>query len=356
MRIIPFIPPDSVRAHLIHGLKTGLAAAMAFAVAELLQLHFAYWASLSAVIVMQINVADSVQMCWYRFSGTAVGAVIGVLVIWLFPETTSMTYLGLFLSVGFCAYMTRYNTRYKMAAITVTIVVLASLGSEGRIEYGLFRVLEIAIGVGSAFLVSVLLLPQRVGVALDKRLSDRFTQCGGLYHEVMEGFLSLQSHMDPARLEALTEGVRDDRTLFHKVLKHERMIYHDDTTLLGLRLRTLEKCTAHIQAMLDALNSHEGKGYEILMEPELRALTDATTEIMREAARGGLPHAARLAEALEACQDKLNELRDEGATKRFYLQKLTQFFAFYHGAYFMAHDMLRYANDPLLIKMAGSEK
>ncbi|WP_147820138.1 FUSC family protein [Salidesulfovibrio onnuriiensis] len=353
MSITPFIPPDSVRAHLVHALKTGLAAAIAFGVAEVFKLHFAYWASLSAVIVMQINVADSLQMCWYRFSGTAVGAVIGILVILIFPETTAMTYLGLFLSVAFCAYMTRYNNRYKMAAITVTIVVLASLGSPERVTYGLFRVLEIGIGVGSAFLVSLLLLPQRVGLALERRLTERFCQCAAHYNALMEGFLSLQEHLDPHMLDGFTANLRKDRELYNKVLKHERIIYHDDTALMGLKLTTLEKCTAHAQAMLDALNSHVGHGYEILMAKELRRLTEATTMVMRQACQGELPHSAGLAEIIELCEDRLAELRAEGVTKRFYLQKLTQFFAFYHGAHFMARDMVQYATDPMLLKMAG---
>lgn len=356
MRIIPFIPQDSGRAHAIHGVKTGLAACIAFFVAELLQLKFAYWAALSAVIVMQINVADSVRMCWYRFSGTAVGAVIGVLVILAFPQTPIMTHLGLFLSVAFCAYMTRYNVRYKMAAITVSIVVLASLGAPDRVPFGLFRVLEIAIGVGSAFVVSVLLLPQRVSMTLEHQLSRRFGQCGQLVHTLMEGFLSDQTHLDPHLLDEFVKGVRDDRALYHKVLSHEKPIYRDDTALLGLRLRTLEKCADHMLAMLDVLNSHEGKGYEILMARELRELTAATVTALRHAGEGVLPNSARLAETMELCEDRLAQLRAEGATKRFYLQKLTQFFAFYHGAHYMARDMLLYANDPMLMDMAGKNR
>lgn len=72
---------DSHRAMLRHGLKTGIAAVLAFALADLLHLKYGYWASLSSVIVMQVYVADSVQMCLYRFIGTAVGAVIGMIAI-----------------------------------------------------------------------------------------------------------------------------------------------------------------------------------------------------------------------------------------------------------------------------------
>lgn len=354
MRFMPFFPQDSLQAHIIHGVKAGLAALMAYALADVFQLKFGYWAALSAVIVMQISVADSVRMCWYRFSGTAVGAVIGILVILIFPETPAMIYASLFLSTAFCAYMTRYNVRYKMAAITTTIVVLASLGMPDRITFGLFRVLEIAVGVSSAFVVSILLLPQRVGVDLEHRLAERFRECGRLYHALMEGFLFLQEHMDPRMLDTFIRELGKDREIFHKVLKHERYIYRDNTALLGLNLATLEKCAAHAQAMLDVLNSHEGKGYEILMARELRELTAATTTAMRHASEGVPPNPERLAEVIQLCEVRLAELRGEGVTKRFYLQKLTQFFAFYHGAHFMAQDMLHYANEPMVMCMNNS--
>jgi len=77
-KAMAFIDPDSHPAMLRHGLKTGIAAVLAYGLACLFHLKYGYWAALSAVIVMQVYVADSVQMCLYRFSGTAVGAVIGM--------------------------------------------------------------------------------------------------------------------------------------------------------------------------------------------------------------------------------------------------------------------------------------
>ncbi len=53
--------PQSQSPHLKHGVKTGIAAVMAYSVANLFHLSYGYWAALSAVIVMQINVADSIR-------------------------------------------------------------------------------------------------------------------------------------------------------------------------------------------------------------------------------------------------------------------------------------------------------
>jgi len=343
----PFIDPDSHPAMIRHGLKTGIAAVLAYGVAHLFDLKFGYWAALSAVIVMQVYVADSVQMCLYRFSGTAVGAVIGLTAILIFPQTQAMTVLALFLSVTFCAYMTRFNARYRMAAITVCVVVLAGYDQDDRIVFGMLRVVEIGVGVTAAFVVSIALWPVRAGTALKARLMMRFGECARHYEAIMDAFLAMQSGLDPHLLERLQADIRDDRALFQKVLHHERRMYHEDTNLLGLKVRTLEKCHSHLQTMLQALNNEQGQGYEIIMERELRELATVTVEGMRDIAFGRTPPADLLEKALDESETRLHELRKDGSTRRFHLQKLVQFFAFYHSAHSMGRDILLYGRNPL---------
>lgn len=344
---MPFLDPDSHQAMLRHGIKTGIAAVLAYGIAHLFQLKYGYWAALSAVIVMQVYVADSVQMCLYRFSGTAVGAVIGAVAILIFPETPVMTVLALFLSVTFCAYMTRYNARYRMAAITVCVVVLAGTGQEDRLVFGMFRVVEIGVGVAAAFVVSVALWPVRAGTALKVRLRARFDDCARHYETIMNAFLAMQTGLDPHLLRGLQTDILEDRALFQKVLHHERRMYREDTDLLGLKVRTLEKCCAHLQTMLQALNSEQGQGYEILMECELKELAATTVDVMRCVAAGCGLQTGRLAHALEDAEARLRELRRDGATRRFHLQKLVQFFAFYHSAQSMGRDILLYGQNPV---------
>jgi uncharacterized membrane protein YccC len=330
-----------------HALKTGIAAVLAYGIALLFHLKHGYWAPLSSVIVMQVYVADSMQMCLYRFSGTAVGAVIGGIAILLFPATPVMTVLALFCSVAFCAYMTRYNSRYRMASITVCIVVLASLDQENRLVFGMFRVVEIGVGVTAAFVVSVLLWPVRAGTALKARLMERFDDCAHAYETIMEAFLSLQSGLDSELLDRLQADIREGRALYQKVMNHERRIYHEDTDLLGLKVVTLGKCGAHLQAMLQALNSEQGQGYEIIMAEELRHLAYVTMDVMHCIATGCSLNMDTLAKALDRAEVRLMALRQDGATRRFNLQKLIQFFAFYHEVRSMGKDILAYGRDPL---------
>jgi len=336
------IDPNSTRSHIRHGIKTGLAACLSYIIALGFNLNYGYWGALSAVIVMQISVADSMRMCWYRFSGTAVGAVIGIVTILIFPPTVAWTTVGLFVSAGFCAYMTRYNARYRMAAITSTIVVLASLGEEGRILYSLDRVLEIAIGVSCAFVVSVLLWPQRAAAHLQERLRTQFIQGGELYSTILDAFLRQQSGLDPELCTPFIKAVGENRDLLQSVMRHERLIYRDDTRSLMLKVDTLESCARALRTMLESLNDSQGQGYDIIMAPELRNLALTTGAVMSAIGHGQPAYPENLEAALARAEERLGELRDQGATKRFHLHKLMQFFSFFHGMRFLGRDLLRH--------------
>lgn len=152
--------------HINHGLKTASAAVLAYAVTAALDLEFGYWAVISAVIVMQVYVADSVEMCLYRLSGTVIGAFLGVLVILVIPQSPFFIGVALFLSIGICSFLTRYKKRYRMAAIPVVIVVMTGLQTQDAWLFGMARVLEIGIGILCAFAVSVLVFPQRKAVTI----------------------------------------------------------------------------------------------------------------------------------------------------------------------------------------------
>ncbi|WP_432737511.1 FUSC family protein [Maridesulfovibrio sp. FT414] len=336
--------------HIIHGLKTGVAAVIAYYAAELFDLKYGYWAALSAVIVMQVNVADSITMCWYRFSGTAIGAFIAILFMLIFPPTPVMSVLALFLSVAFCAYMTKYNNRYKMAAITTTIVLMASLGEPDRIQFGMFRVIEISLGVASAFLTNIAVWPVRAAEALKKDLLKQFEECADNYEMLMHCFLQHQTGLAPSLLDVSNARMAKNRETYSKVIRLESLIYMEDTELLGMKVEILEKCASHLRSMLNALNNVQGEGYDIIMKNELSELASTTSKAMRAIGAKRIPDEKKLQNALTKAQNRLEELRNEGVTKRFYLQKLIQFFAFYHSAEFICKDILRYTRERKRIK------
>ena len=181
--------------HMIHGLKTAAAAVLAYAVTLLLHIEFGYWAVISTVIVMQVYVADSLEMCLYRLSGTVIGAILGVGVILIFPITPTGIGSALFLTIGICSFLTRYKPKYKMAAITVVIVVMTGMNSPNIIEFGLFRVVEICLGILCATLVSLLIFPRKKADVLRKKLENQAIDCSEKCNFMVAAFIAKQKNV-----------------------------------------------------------------------------------------------------------------------------------------------------------------
>ncbi len=383
---------DISPAHIRHGVKTGIAAVLALVLADVLHIEYGYWAVISAVIAMQMNVADAIEMCLYRFIGTVMGAVMGVIAIMVFPDTPVWNGVSVFVTTGLCAFLTRWDPRYRMAAITVSIVILASAGHAGRIDVGLFRVLEIAVGVGCAFVVTVTLWPVRAAVGLRRDLAAQAENCAHYLVTLVDRFLARQTHVPADLLDPLVRATPRNREQLSKVRRHESLIYFYDNQPLDTLSTVVERTTDHLRVMLRSLNACDADGYDILMDAELRALAEtvartlrrmaATTtgvtgarsgnaapgwlaalgERLRRRGRDGAAPAGdpppppdtspdtSLGEAIARADARLRALREAGATKRFDLAMLTQFYAFYYALRQLAEDV-----KVLAARMAGEE-
>lgn len=328
------------RAHIRHGIKTGTAALLAHGLTQVLGLPMGFWAVLSTVIVMQVHLADSIKLCLERFQGTALGAAIGLAALALLMGTAAPLWLGLFLSVAFCAYMTRYDERYRMAAITV-VVLLGAQGEEHPLLFGLYRVLEIGVGVLCAFVVSVLLWPRRAGTALKEHLEGQFLQCAERFATLAEAFMSRQQPLPEDFLADLDQAVGQNRQLLHKAMQHERLLYDKNLPRITAQVELLERCLEHMHAMLGAVNTALGEGFTLIMERELRELAEACAGLLRELGAGRIPEEDPLRQALKQVELRLQELRESGVTMRFHLRKMLQVMAFINSLETFTEDLLR---------------
>lgn len=348
MSVSNFFRTHTSSGHTRHGIKVGLASVLAYFLSSQLQLPYAFWAVITTVIVMQVHVADSIDMCLYRFTGTAIGAGIGIMAILTFPPTPLYTLLGIFISTGICAYLTRYNTRFRMAAITVAIVYLTSLGQDGRIHFTLLRVAEIGIGVMCAFIVSVLVWPNRAAAALRDRLRSQYDQLADHYALLMGNFVSRQKKADPALFQELATEVHKNKEMYHKVYATERKFFREDVDMLSLQVSVLNSVLERMQAMPILLNEVDGVGFDIILAPELNELAHATNEALRSLGQGKPHDTKRLTKAVQAIETRFIEIRRQGVTERFKARRLFQVLSFINAAQHLGEYVLEVLSRPEL--------
>ncbi len=333
---------NTLSAHTIHGVKTACAAVLAYAITTWLDLELGYWAVISTVIVMQVYVADSIEMCLTRFTGTAAGAVMGVIIILMAPEHPVFIGMSLFIAIGICSALTQYKPRYRMAAITVVIVVMTGITSENVVAFGLSRVYEIFIGILCAFLVSVLVLPRRGVDELTRRLYNQSTTVADTCHLLVDAFVSRQQNVDETLVDDLLKSVWENHALFQKISEHEARIYRSKfNTDFSCMVTLITRCTEHLRNMVRALNALDDEGYEIILANELKALArqsgDTLMRLMHREPATGVDDLERMIVLLD---HRLSGIRQKGLIRRFDSKKLVQIFSFYSSLEYLAEDIL----------------
>lgn len=335
------VPP-----HVRHGLKTGLSVVLALVVTQTLGLQMWQWAVVSAVVAMQLTVADAIQSGVHRITGTAIGAALGILILSVLPPGLFWLGLALLFGAAVCASLSQYSPRYTMAALTVVVVLLAGSDQPDKIGVGIGRMLEIAIGVGSALFVSVVLWPVRMADKLRLDLATQYIECAMHLDSLVTAFLHRQQAMDYHMLDPLVDKAWHNHELFLRVRKHESIVFQYDHEVLKVQVRTLDRAVNDLKPMLEALNDYEEpEGFDVIMEPELRRLADSVMATLRHL--GGSTPAApvpdlvrTLTELVDITEKRLDALRQEGATNRFNLHQMLQFFTFFHSLRGLATDLL----------------
>ena len=328
--------------HVIHGLKTACAAVLAYVTTTLFNLEFGYWAVISTVIVMQIYVADSVEMCLYRFSGTSIGALIGVLVLLIIPKNNLFIGIALFFTIGFCSFLTRYKARYRMAAITVVIIIMTGIDAENIFVFGISRVFEITIGIFCAFLVSVLIFPKRRVDVLMEKLESQSIACSERCCILVDAFIARQQNVEEILVDELVKDVWDNHELLQKINQHERLIYHKKLkNNFPDKVSVMSRSTEHLRNMVRTLNALDENGYDIILSKELKNLAIESGKMLI------LIMKDQPLSAIDTLEDQVNlldtgllNLREKGLIRRFDSKKLIQVFSFYSSLLYFAEDIL----------------
>ena len=131
---------------IVHVVLSALAAVVSYVIARLFRLPEAYWAPMSALIVMQLTLRAAFPIAVQYVVGTALGAAVGAIADIYFH--TSVGALGAaILFVGLlCVALRIERSTFRYANITLVIVMLVPRTTSGRLV-ALRRFFEVSIGI-----------------------------------------------------------------------------------------------------------------------------------------------------------------------------------------------------------------
>ena len=132
-------------------IRAALAAGLAVAIAQLLQLQYPLYAMISAIIVTDLSPSQTRQLGFQRLAGTVLGATVGAALTHILPSGPWAIGLSI-LAAMFLSHLLHLQGAAKVTGYVCAIVVLDHAGQPW--SYALYRLIDTVLGIGVAVLVS----------------------------------------------------------------------------------------------------------------------------------------------------------------------------------------------------------
>jgi len=321
------------RVQLALSIRVTIAALVALALAQLLQLPLPLWAVLTAVIVTQMSVGRSLMATFDYLVGTLGGAVYGGAIGVLIPHSSEIALLAvLALAVTPLAFIAAINPRFSVAPITAIIVLLIpTMTHASPFASALDRVIEVALGGVTGLVVSFLLLPASAHPQVEaaaRTLDEMARALGKLLAGLTQG-------LDVEALHRIQDGI--GQALVHVNVvgaeaEHERSTRLASGPDTGPLLRTLLRLRHDLVIIGRAAAIPLPEALMSRLEAPLARIGKAFADYFR--ASGAALPAGRSPPSLEAVEAALNAyaaeiaaLRGEGLTRSLPGDAAERFFA-----------------------------
>ena len=245
------------RERLKYAVKMGLVAVLGYWVGEFTGLKNGWLVALYAVVGVQLNVADSVESCLNRLIGTFIGAMMAYAAIILFPHNPLSITLQLFGLLAICGLMIHYQERYRMVAMTVSILlVTGAVSGDNSLRVCLERVAEIVLGVACSFVVSAFVWPRRLSDEVRDSVRGGHLECLRHYRAIIDCFISgtpVPAQTSQAVYITLPGKIWKDKEKLNKTLRNEAPVFQADYTLVDKLLMCQDRTVEGLKGVLDAM-------------------------------------------------------------------------------------------------------
>ena len=198
-----------------NALRTALGLTIAVLVVDLVGVEHGFWVLLGTISVLRFDASSTRKLAWRAIPATAVGALAGVLALFAFSDAPG----GLWFLLPFMVFLAAWSGAalgFAAGQATFTALVLVALGViDWPVPPGLalVRLEDVAIGVGVALVVAVLLWPRGAAGELRRRLAEATSLSGAYLGRALGAFATPDDGLAQARLAAILSVDRAVETI-----------------------------------------------------------------------------------------------------------------------------------------------
>jgi uncharacterized membrane protein YgaE (UPF0421/DUF939 family) len=139
----------------VHSARTAVAAVASLLAARLFRLPEAYWAPITTIVITQSSLGAALSVSWQRFVGTALGAVMSVIVLTRFAGTVLVFGISVFLLGLVTAAVRSDRSAFRFGGVTLGIVMLLPR-PEPFWQVAFHRFAEVSIGIATALIFATI--------------------------------------------------------------------------------------------------------------------------------------------------------------------------------------------------------
>ncbi len=270
-------------------MKTGLACCLAVFLMYFLDLNEAYWAGISAMIMMRPNLALTIQKGWMRAGGACLGAYFGVIITGICVQ---QHYLFTAVMLGMCTVglykgaTCRYGYFWSYFALNAVIISIVSMVNPPVTLYiAVFRGAAVTMGVLSSLFINVVLWPDYAHEEIRDKNRSFALQVYEFINEIISQYLSgeiSREKIDGVYSE-LKKVIRRNRGLF-KDAALEIKLLKEQYSMLDIQSERLSNCVERFMDFYQNLTVYvkeSGKPPEFQkrVDEEIRQLMNSCSKI-----------------------------------------------------------------------------
>ena len=314
--------------------RVTVAAVLSLALAQFLSLPLPLWAVLTAIIVTQVSIGQSLKVTIDYLAGTLGGAVYGAVVAVLVPPTNeSALLLVLAIAVAPLALVAAMNPSLRVAPITAVIVILLpAITHASPVVSAADRVLEVALGGIVGFVVSFLILPSNAHRLAIAAAARTLAQMAGAFGELLAG---LSQGLDMAALHRIQDHIGQALAQLNTIgaeAERERAARLATEPATGPLLRTLLRLRHDLVMIGRVTLVPLPEAFLKRLRSPLAQVETAVADYLRASgaallARRGPPSLEDVESALDAYAAETALLRGEGFTRTLPADAAERFFA-----------------------------